>query len=40
MNIPLRNRKGEVIGYTIVSSEHYDHLNQFKWRITNDLTLD
>ena len=31
MDIPLRNRKGEVIDYTIVSPEHYEHLNQFKW---------
>ena len=29
--IPLRNRKGEIVDYTIVSSEHYQHLNQFKW---------
>ena len=34
--IPLRNNKGEVIDYTIVSSEHYEHLNQFKWNKTKD----
>ena len=31
MKIPLRNRKKEIITYTTVSSEHYEHLNQFKW---------
>jgi hypothetical protein len=29
--IPLRNKYKEIIGYTIVSEEDYDHLNQFKW---------
>lgn len=31
MNIPLRNKIGEVIAYTTVSPEHFEHLNQFKW---------
>ena len=29
--IPLRNRKKEIIAYTIVSPEHFEHLNQFRW---------
>lgn len=31
MNIELRNIKKEITGYTIVSPEDYNHLNQFKW---------
>jgi len=29
--IPLRNKKGEIIDYTTVSPEDFEHLNQFKW---------
>ena len=29
--IPLRNIKGDIIDYTIVSPEDYEHLNQYKW---------
>ena len=31
MNIELKNIKKEITGYTIVSPEDYNHLNQFKW---------
>jgi hypothetical protein len=31
MNIELRNKKKEITGYTIVSPEDFEHLNQFKW---------
>ena len=36
MNIELRNRKKEIIGYTIVSPEDFTHLNQFKWYKNKD----
>lgn len=32
--IPLRNKKGDIVAYTIVSPEDYQHLNQFKWSKT------
>lgn len=31
MEIPLRNRKGEIVAKTTVSEEDYEHLSQFKW---------
>lgn len=29
--IPLRNKKREIISYAIVDDNHFDILNQFKW---------
>ncbi|MGL5934760.1 MAG: HNH endonuclease [Cetobacterium sp.] len=29
--IPLRNRKGGIVDYALVSEQDYDHLSQFKW---------
>jgi len=31
MELPLKNKKKEIIAYTIVSKEDYKHLSQFKW---------
>jgi hypothetical protein len=32
--LPLRNRAGDIINYTYVSKEDYDHLNQYKWSMS------
>lgn len=34
--LPLKNKKGEIIEYTKVSKEHYHHLSQFKWYLSNN----
>jgi hypothetical protein len=31
MEIPLRNRKKEIVGYTKVSEEDFPLLNKYKW---------
>lgn len=31
MEIPIKNRKGEIVANAIVSEEDYEHLIQFKW---------
>ena len=30
MEIPLKNKNKEILGYTIVSEEDYQHLSQYK----------
>jgi hypothetical protein len=32
--IPLRNRKGEIVAYTIVSDEDYDRVQQGRWHMS------
>lgn len=34
MEIPLRNKHGDIIAHTIVSAEDYEHLNQYKWNLS------
>lgn len=36
MEIPLKNRKGEIVANAIVSEEDYEHLSQFKWCKTDN----
>lgn len=36
MEIPLKNRKGEIVAHTLVSEEDYPHLSKFKWYLSNN----
>lgn len=36
MEIPLKNNKGEIVDYAIVSEEDFEHLDKFKWCKNND----
>lgn len=36
MEIPLRNKNKEIIDYCIVSHEDYEHLNKFKWHLSQN----
>jgi hypothetical protein len=36
MEIPLKNKNGEIIAHAIVSEEDYEHLSQFKWFKNNN----
>lgn len=36
MELPLKNKKGEITAKTLVSDEDYDHLSQIKWSMTNN----
>lgn len=31
MNIPCKNKEGEIINYTIVSIEDYEQVSKYKW---------
>src|SRR6476620_5244411 len=36
MELPLKNKKGEIIAKTLISNEDYEHLSQIKWSMTNN----
>lgn len=39
MELPLKNKKGEIIAKTIVSEEDYNHLSKFKWYLSDNYVL-
>ena len=38
-SIPLRNRKKEIIAYTLVDDEDYEWLNQWKWYMSHGYAI-
>jgi HNH endonuclease len=39
MEIPLRNKHGDTIAHTIVSPEHFDLLNNYRWFVNQDYVI-
>jgi hypothetical protein len=37
MNIPLKDKKGNIRAYAIVSEEDYERVNQYKWRLNKKI---
>lgn len=36
MEVPVHNRKGEIVTQALVDAEDYDIISQFKWNLSKD----